>query len=115
MKTIKTFYLTRDFIEKEIGISNVSVAYAPVTVVNDKAMTAKSYKWGSLDEIKKDEMFKDIKAVGGIVFLYEMDIEYFQSFCEITLSACEMTEDAVYNEFVDDYKDAELFMARLFA
>ena len=114
MKKIKTFYLTKSFIENELGIKNVVVAHSPVTVVNNVAMVAKNFKWKSLEEVKNDDMFKDLKALEGVCYLYEMDVKEHQSYYDKMLNQCEITEDATYVNYVESFLDAESFQARLF-
>jgi len=114
MKKIKTFYLTKEFIQNELGIKNVVVAHMPVTVVNNVAMAAKVFDWESLEKIKNDDMFKDLYAMDGVCYLYEMNIKEYQSYYDEMLKQCELTEDATYVEFVENSIDAESFKARLF-
>ena len=123
MKYVNTFYLTKEFIQKELGIEKVEVASKPVTIINNVALAAKQFKWNSLEELKNDDFFKDIKALNGLVYLYEMDIKQYKDFCDKTLKelATEATYDdeggnpeAIFYDWVEDYNKAEIFFARLF-
>jgi len=118
---MKTFYLTKEFIEKELGISNIVIAHAPISVINDKPVVAKMFRWKSIDELKNDDMFRDIKAAEGAIFLYEMNIEQYQEFENKIIDEAIKDEEVIIHEevtesntFVKDFNYADGFLARLF-
>jgi hypothetical protein len=118
---MKIFYLTKEFIEKELGISNIVISHAPCSVINDKAVLTKQFTWNSIDELKNDDMFKNIKAADGVIFLYEMNIEQYQEFANKIINEAIKDEEVIIHEevtesntFVKDFNDAERFLARLF-
>jgi hypothetical protein len=116
MKSVKTFYLTKEFIQKELGVEKVEVAFAPVTLINNVPLSAKIFKWNSFEELKNDDLFKDIKALNGLVYFYEMDTEQYKKFNELITEANyeEENPEAIIYDWIEDYNKAEIFFVRLF-
>lgn len=112
MKTIKTFYLTKEFIKEELGIENVVGLNSVVSLMNNRPVFAKNFKWNSIDDLKEDDMFKDIKAIGGCIILYEIDMKSYKEYKE-TSDGSRIIFDYEY-EFVDDVKNADEIIVRLF-
>ena len=98
---MKTFYLTKEFIQKELGILNIVVAHAPVSMMNNKPVMAKHFIWNSIDELKNDDMITDIKASEGSIFMWEFDQKQYS----------DLGNDEF--DFVEDFNVAEKFIVRL--
>lgn len=102
---MKTYYLTKDFIKNELGINNVTTHDSPVIVINNMPCVAKMFKWESIEECKNDPMINDIKATDGVISIVEMDYIKTQDIFK---------EAEGNNIIVDDFQDADKFIARIF-
>ena len=65
-----------------IGEDKIIVFNVPICTLNKKVMTAKIYRYDSLEDVKNDDMIKNILAGAGFLFMCyndhneEIDNEY---------------------------------------
>jgi hypothetical protein len=113
----KVFYMTKEFIQKELQIEKVETSQMPIGVINNIPVSARMFKWNSLEEMKIDDIFMNIKAMNGIVYFYEMNPKDFQKFCKEVYSEFEnvnIEEDENFPEYVENFEEADEFQIRMF-
>lgn len=100
---MKIFYMTKEFIQNELGIKNVVTANSPVCIINGQPTVAKVFEWDNINECKGSDLIKDTVALGGVVVLYQLNEEAIKNY-----------EEMFGDEIVHYYNDADKIVARLY-
>jgi len=110
---MKIFYWTKEFVEKELGIKNITTCKSSVTLINGQPVAAKIFKWDSVDDCKNSDIVKDTIALNGSICLYEYDTKFANDAYEI-FSRASIKEENEEFLYVDNFDDCDLIYSRLF-
>jgi hypothetical protein len=110
---MKVFYWTKDFIENELGIKNITTSNSPVSIINGQPVAAKMFKWDSIEECKNSDIVKDTIALNGSICLYEYDTKSANKAYQIFSKEAIKEENEEF-QYVDDFNKCDLIYARLF-
>jgi len=113
-KQTKVFYLTKRFIQTELGITRVESDTSPIVKFNNFVMNAGLFKWSSLDDLKRDDMFCDVRAMNGIIYFYEMNLNEFSKVMVNPLTENDEVQFVPPYIFVDNPNEAEEFWIRIY-
>lgn len=78
----KVYYCTKKYL-KSLGVKNVITGKAPVSVMNGKAVMARTLVWKNEEELVKSDFLKDTIATNGVLYIYAMNVKKFDGFLGI--------------------------------